>query len=288
MGNSVQPSEQIGNGAAHAPRGAVPSVDAACRILGALAQSDGDGITLTALARELALSKSSAHGLLATLVAHGFVQRDEASRRYRLGAALVPLGRVASGQLRAAARVGERIVALAAEHGLTFAVAQVTDEGDAQVIDRAYPASDLHVGLMLGSRYGPFDGAIGKCLLAALDPEQAEAMIRRGAIPRHTDRTIVDPDALVRDVAKVRERGWAASEGEFKENYAVAAPLYDANDALELVIFAVGFAAQVRAVSVPVVGTVLRETADAIRVALGAAADRSATFTQSPQAPTKG
>lgn len=251
-------------------RGLVPAVQSACRILDALGRGDHDGLTLSDVARTLDLSKSSVHGLLATLNAYGYVQRSPDSRRYRLGAALVPLGRAAAGQLRAAALVGERLAALAGEHGLTFAVAQVTEYGDAQTIDRAYPLTDIHVGVALGSRYGVFDGAIGKCLLADMRPADAERLVRGSDIPRHTDRTLVEAEGLLADIERVRARGWAASQGELKPNHAVAAPLHGAGGELELILFAVGFPAQLDERSIAAIGAVLRETAGAIRAGLGA------------------
>jgi DNA-binding IclR family transcriptional regulator len=248
----------------------VPAVQSACRILGLLARGDGDAPTLSEIARDLELSKSSVHGLLATLNAYGYVQRGGDSRRYRLGPALVPLGRAAAGHLQAAALVGERLAALAGEHGLTFAVAQVTEYGDAQVIDRAYPRSDIHVGVGLGSRYGPFDGAIGKCLIAAMGEAEARRLVHAAEIPRHTGLTLAEPEALLADVDRVRALGWASSIGELKENHAVAAPLHGAGGDVELILFAVGFPRQLDADTIAAIGGLLRETAGAIRAELGA------------------
>jgi DNA-binding IclR family transcriptional regulator len=261
MANSVQPSERV--------RAGVPSINAACRVLDALARAEGDGPTLSGLARELGLSKSSLHGILATLQSWGYVRRDAESRRYRLGAALVSLGRAATSQTHATSLVRERLSVLAGEHHLTFAVAQVTGYGDAQVIDRAYPQVDVHVGVTIGSRYGWFDGAIGKCLLAALEPSEVERLARTETIPRHTDRTIVDPDALIDEIAAVRAQGYSASAGELKENRAVAVPLRDLAGNLELILLAVGFPGQLADDAIPSVGAVLRETARAVETAIG-------------------
>jgi DNA-binding IclR family transcriptional regulator len=252
-----------------APQNLVPAVNSACQILSVLVQAEPPGLTLTELSRAVGLSKSTAHGLLATLRANGFIQREEGSRWYQLGGALVTLGAVAARQTRAATLLSERLPALAAEHGLTFALAQITGTGDAQVINSAYPPADVHVGLTLGSRYGFFDGAIGKCLLAALDPPQAERIVRSSIVPRHTDRTIVEPDALLDEIATVRARGWGASEGELKENYAVAAGLSGASDRAELILFAVGFPGQLSSDRIPVIGDVLRVAIAATLAALG-------------------
>jgi len=234
-------------------------------------------MTLSELVRDLGISKSSAHGMLRTLQAWGYVQRESESRRFRLGAALVSMGQAAASQLRPAALIGERLPVLAGEHQLTFGLAQVT-EGGAQVVDRAYPNTDVHVGITLGSHYGPFDGAIGKCLLAAMDPAVLEELVRGAEIPRHTEQTIVDPDALLAEVALVRERGWAASAGELKENQAVAAPLFGIDGELELVVFALGFPAQLPGDAIPAVGWLLRETVGAVQEDLGFQTEKARTW----------
>ena len=264
--NSVQRSEPPPETAVG---GLVPAVNSACRILDALVHADPPGLTLTQLARSVGLSKSTAHGLLATLRANGLVRRGEGSRTYQLGGALIVLGGVAAEQIRAATLLGDRLPQLAREHGLTFGVAQVIGDRDAQLINSAYPASDVHVGLTLGSRYGMFDGAIGKCLLAALEPSEADQIVRTSPIPRRTDKTITDPEALLAEIQAVRARDWAASEGELKENHAVAATLRGTSGRAELVLFAVGFPSQLGSERIPTIGAVLLETIAATLDAIG-------------------
>ncbi len=249
--------------------GGVPALVTACRVLDELERTQHDAPTLTELARALGLSKSTIHDQLSTLQAHGLVNRDDVTRRYQLGARLVSLGLAAARQLRSATLVAGRLPALAAEHHLTFAVAQVADPLEAVLVDCAYPPDDMHVGLTLGRRYGVFHGAVGKCLLAALDPSTAERVVRDQGIPRHTAQTIVEPDALLADVAAARERGWATSAGEFKENHAVAAPVLNHAGNLELVAFAVGFPAQLRDDDLQRLGNLLSELANEVEATTG-------------------
>lgn len=254
----------------------MPALNGGCRILAALAAGGPGGMTLSNLARDLEISKSSVHGLLRTLQAWGYVQRESESRCFRLGGALVAMGQAAATQLRPAVLLGERLPMLAGEHQLTFGLAQVFD-GTAQVVDRAYPDAGVHVGVGLGMGYGPFDGAIGKCLLAALDPDDAVELVRGAEIPRHTERTIVDPDVLLAELARVRERGWAASAGELKENQAVAAPFHGVDGKLRLVVFALGFPAQLPDDAIPRVGAVLREAVGAVQEELGFVTEKERT-----------
>ncbi len=247
----------------------MPAVLAASRILSALAQPDADGLRQSELARTADLSRSTAHNMLHTLEHLGYVQRDESTRLYRLGAALIPLGQAAAQTTRAAEIAGERIPALAAELGLSFALAQVTNFDQAVIIDRAYAPSGLHVGITLGDRYGLFDGAIGKCMLAALEAGDADQRITEADLAPRTEATITHPKELARAVRLVRGRGWASSVKEFNENHAVAAGIWGPEGRMELILLALGFPAQLGPKQIPSVGSLLRETADAITEACG-------------------
>jgi DNA-binding IclR family transcriptional regulator len=249
-------------------RYAVPAVGAAIRILAELVHTDHDGATQADLARETGVSKSSMHSLLATLEREGYVRRDPRTRRYTLGGALIPLGAAAARQVRTLTVAIERLPALAAEHALSMAVAQLTPDADAQVIERAYPPQAEHVGIRIGSRYGFFDGAIGKVLLAGLEPGYAAALLHARAIPVHTVRTITDADDLLAEVERVAVRGWAASIGEYNSNIAIAAPFAGA-DGPEGLLLAIGFPSEIPEARVPEIGAALRAAADSVTASAG-------------------
>ena len=66
-------------------------MERALELLEALARADGD-VSITALAARTGLHVSTAHRLLATLVARGWVAHDPKTRRYRAGERLAALG----------------------------------------------------------------------------------------------------------------------------------------------------------------------------------------------------
>lgn len=72
-----------------------PAVERAIQILDFLTTHPGRGFTLSELSRRLAISKATAHGLLATLGERAMVMRNPDTNEYRLGPALVPMGSVA-------------------------------------------------------------------------------------------------------------------------------------------------------------------------------------------------
>src|SRR5580765_1960405 len=74
-----------------ARRSSIQSIDRAARILKALA-SGPRRLGVSQLADRLGLARPTVHGLLQTLLAHGFVEQDRDSDKYQLGAGLLHLG----------------------------------------------------------------------------------------------------------------------------------------------------------------------------------------------------
>jgi DNA-binding IclR family transcriptional regulator len=65
----------------------------------------------------------------------------------------------------------------------------------------------------------------GKAFLAWLPPEEARGLLDL-PLPRFTDTTVTDPDALMADLAGIRERGYAECAGELEPTlYGVSAPI---------------------------------------------------------------
>ncbi len=250
----------------------VPAVVGAISVLNELSRTGEAGATQTELAQATGLSKSTMHNLLSTLESHGFVRRDANSRHYRLGPALIPLGNEATRQVKLVRSTLDRVAPLAAEHGLSFAVAQPIDGDQLRIISRYYPPGDVHVGITVGSSYGPMDGALGKVLLASKDEAEARKLIKGRKLPAHTRATITSPESLIDEIEEVRAQGWSKSHGELNENNAVAAGIWGTDGQLELVLLALGFPGQLDGDRLGEVGALLRNTADAVMADAGAIA----------------
>jgi IclR family acetate operon transcriptional repressor len=242
----------------------VPAVVAAARVLRELETTGHEGATLSELSRRTGRSKSTMHNLLATLEDERLVHRADGSRRFRLGTALIPLGLAAQRQTSAVAVAAERLGPMASDTGLSFAVAQHTSDDRAQVVQAVTPPSGVHVGISVGDRFGPFDGALGKCLLAAAPAESARAQIAGALVPRHTFRTLTDPEALLAEVGETRRTGWALSRGELNDNNAVAATVHGPDGRPVAHVVALGFPTQLTEEAMPRIGRELAALARAV------------------------
>jgi len=73
--------------------------------------------------------------------------------------------------------------------------------------------------------------ASGKLYLSSLDPSVVERVLVRLELTRHTPGSIVSPDKLLAELAKIRKRGYATDDEEFIDGLvAVAVPIVDTND----------------------------------------------------------
>lgn len=205
--------------------GNVQSVERAAAMLRLLAEED-EPLALAQIAAALGLAKPTVHGILRTLADVGFVEQPEANGPYRLAAELLDFGRGQKfdpNELRA--RAMNWTDTLAARTGESARVATFYG-GRAVVAHHVFRAGGGVQVLVTGSEVPMHASALGKVLLA-YDPGAARTVLR-SVLPALTDRTVTDRVALQRQLAAVRDLGWAGSVGEVEPEVAgIAAPIRD-------------------------------------------------------------
>jgi IclR family pca regulon transcriptional regulator len=88
----------------------------------------------------------------------------------------------------------------------------------------------LAVSVTVGSDDPAFATSLGRVLLAAQDDDRLERFLATARLTPLTARTIVEPDRLRVELARVRRQGWALVDQELEEGLrAVAAPIHDAS-----------------------------------------------------------
>lgn len=191
------------------PAQSVQSVDRALELLAAVAASD-HAPTVAELAETCGINRSTAWRLLATLQAHGMVERASSTSGYRVGYGALSLG-AAADVASVVRRVRPVIEALSAETGETVSLA-IVKAVTLEYVD--------HVSVT-GATFQPWtqdqislhSTSSGKIFLAWLSPEE-----RDGALPqmleRYTDSTIVERTLLDAELAEAQRLGFARCVGE--------------------------------------------------------------------------
>jgi DNA-binding IclR family transcriptional regulator len=203
--------------------GTVQSVERAATLLHAIVESGGQ-MGVTELAGAVGLPKTTTHGLLRTLLAVGFVEQDQRTGRYTLGAGLLGLGShyLDANELRS--RASNWADSLAARSGFTVRLG--TPAGlQVVVVHHVFRPDDSPQELEVGAVLPAHATAVGKVLLASR-PAMARALTD-APLDAFTPRTVVDPAALLVELQAARARGWAEQQGEYRLGVgAIAAPVH--------------------------------------------------------------
>lgn len=162
----------------------------------------------------LALPKSSAHGLLQTLVSAGWLTHNPTDKTYSLGLRTWQVGQGYTGNSALVTVSVPLMDVLAATLGETVQLARLDG------IENIYLAiSQPHLPMRLASSVGmklhAHATGLGKALLSMLPPDEARARLSAVALPRPTEKTITDIDELMLELGRVRERGYAIDDEEY-------------------------------------------------------------------------
>ncbi|GAA2401491.1 IclR family transcriptional regulator [Actinomadura vinacea] len=179
---------------------------------------------VSAISRELGISKAVVYRILQSLVSREVLATDEGAAGYRLGPAAVALG--ASALRRFDARVAATPVLrrLREETGETTTLSGLV--GDERVyLDQFESPREIKMTVDLGTRFPLHAGSSGKVILAFLPAERREAVLSR-PLAALTERTVTDEAALREELAAIAAGGVAVSLGERQADAgSVAAPL---------------------------------------------------------------
>jgi IclR family transcriptional regulator, acetate operon repressor len=205
----------------------VASVARALTVVDLVAAGPPEGLTLAEVTRGLGTSKSTAYGLLQTLVGAGYLREVTPGPRYTLGMTLVRLGDLATRAQPLGGVVLPVLADLSRATGLTTRAA-VAEDGFPVFIARIDAPGAIRFHTPLGVRELPHTSSAGKAILASLDPSVTERVIAQTGLPRRTRHTLTTPDELAADLERCRRRGYAVDDEEDVDGvFCVAAPFFD-------------------------------------------------------------
>ncbi|MBW1712255.1 MAG: IclR family transcriptional regulator [Deltaproteobacteria bacterium] len=183
--------------------------------------------TNTELSKKLGLNKSTLTRLLCSLEKSKFLMRDSKTGEYRLTHKLYGIASVYLSQLSLHNEAMPLLSDLAHWSGETVHLA-VLDEFDVLYIDKIESPQSIGMKSRIGMRVPAYCTAVGKILLAHLEEDRLEALLRSAELKAHTPKTITDPQELKGHLSQIRKQGYAVDNSEHEtEVKCVAAPVRD-------------------------------------------------------------
>jgi len=180
-------------------------------------------LSLSDVARATNMTRASARRFLLTLETEGYVR--SAAGLFELTPRVLELGfsylstqslpEVAQPHLeRLSHSVGESTSA------------SVLDGYDIVYVARVPTRRIMSVAITIGTRFPAYVTSMGRVLLASLPPEALDTYLGGFQGEAFTPRTLVEPDRLRAELARVSEQGWSLVDGELENGLrAIAVPI---------------------------------------------------------------
>jgi DNA-binding IclR family transcriptional regulator len=250
------------------------SVARALAILELLAES-AEPLGVREMARRLRVAASNVQRLITTLARSGFLEQDEATKRYTIGYRAFQVGNAFVVQSSLYSAVMPELYDLANQHVTGFLgvrrdmsvvyLATVQSEGPVALTHR--PGSQAHL----------HSTAMGKALLAELSDDAVRALLGDRPLPRLTAHTRSSLQQLLGDLAEVRRVGYATSEEENRQGFfSAGAVVRDASGAAIAVVSGAVPSASLKAQERAAIGRLVLGAAQRASRKLGAPGPRPA------------
>jgi len=206
--------------------GGIQSIERAFAILEEVARHR-DGISLAELSKRVGLHNSTTFHLVRTMVSLGYIRQLKESKRYRIGRQVFTLAGGALDEIELVSLATPVLESLTRATGECSHFA-IRSGDDIVVLAKTAGTGMFQMVNQVGVTRPAHCTALGKVLLAALAPEQRERYLATHEFKRLTAKTIVEPDALQRELEAVRRNGIGFDDGEFDaEARCVAVPVRD-------------------------------------------------------------
>lgn len=207
-------------------RGGIQSLERAFAILEEVARNR-EGISLAELSRKVALHNSTTFHLVKTMVQLGYIEQIRDSKRYRIGRHLFTLAAGALDEIELVNLATPVLEKLTRDTGDCSHFA-VRSGDNVVVLARTAGAGMFQMADHVGVVRPAHCTALGKVLLGAFSPDQLDRYLASHELRPFTPKTIIEPEALKREIEAVRRNGIGFDDGEFDgEARCVAVPVRD-------------------------------------------------------------
>jgi DNA-binding IclR family transcriptional regulator len=179
--------------------------------------------------KELGFNKTTLTRVLASLEKAGFIERDSATRGYKLTYRLFQIGNVYRDQMDLY-RVAHPFLSQLSQIANETVHLAILRDFNALYIGKIESTQSVRIMSQIGSSNPCYSTGVGKVMLAYLGDDQIQAFLRCVPLKRFTPRTIYKRKALMAHLSIIRKQGYAIDKGENEEEVkCVAAPIFGSN-----------------------------------------------------------
>ena len=236
-----------------------PAVEKAFRLLSFVANSK-EALRLSDLAGHLGISKSTTHGLIRALVAAGALNQNPKDKRLTLGPVTVELALKNQNYLQLGILTQPDLDKLRDQINETIFFGLLSP-WRALIMATSEAHKPIKISSPPGSSIPLMAGALGKVYLSQMDDAEVSRIVKKQGLPQFTQASIVDELTFMREIASVRQSGYALDKGEYMSGVNAIGVGLGNYYGLQLALWVVGFAESLHLKKIDTVKEPLRATA---------------------------
>jgi DNA-binding IclR family transcriptional regulator len=198
--------------------------------------------TLTQIALELAVPKSSCSRILKALVEEGLLAYDPATKLYSLGPYAIVIGSRASENVDYLKPVRTALQELALRTSLTAAWIERVESNRLMYVAKQEGTAHTHVSISIGNRFPMNEVSWGQWVVAYADAEEQQRILADG-LPRVCDTNITDAEDYLEHARVARKHGVLTTSGDYMPGiWAASAPVVTDDQQLVGILAIIGLA----------------------------------------------
>jgi len=184
-------------------------------------------MSLSSIASELGMAKSTAHGLISTLLDEGCISQNQDTGFYELGNKMYEIGASVTMYWDEKTIAKPYILKLVEKYQETVHLAKLSD-GQVLYIDKQESTQSAYIVSEMGFKLPAHCTGLGKVLLSGLSNNEIRLIIKRQPLVPYTENTIVDIEDLIIEIEGVRRNRYSRDAQEFVDGVScIAVPIYN-------------------------------------------------------------
>ena len=186
----------------------------------------GPQLSLSELGKAADMGLGTATRYVQTLMELGYLHRDPLTKKYRLAPKILSLGFSLLKDMDLRDRVTPYLSEINREFGVGAQCA-ILDESEIVYVERFRARALVALDLTVGSRIPAYCTALGRAILAFMDPNAMKRIVEKMEMVSLTPYTITNKKDLFRELDLTRKRGYAVNIQELvMGQVGLAAPIF--------------------------------------------------------------
>lgn len=178
------------------------------------------------ISRHVGLHRSTVHRLVVTLETAGWLRKLPNTEKYTLGIKVSTLGSIANAGISSKEVVRPLLEDLARKTGETV-ILSMSNNLESLCIDKVESSQAIKISSNIGQNFPLHAGATGFAVLLGMPTELVEKVLFSKPLTAYTEKTIVEPNALLDLYKQHKQNGYIVTCGIVDAGVtAIAAPIF--------------------------------------------------------------